>query len=192
VGRLTIRALETPRLHLRPLALDDAPAMQARFPRWEIVRWMDAVIPWPYPDDGALSYLTNVSLPAMARGEAWHWSLRPRTAPDELIGVVSLMDQADNNRGLWLSPEWQGQGLMTEASDAATDYWFEVLGREVLRVPKARDNGPSRRLSERRGMRVVASFPKALVCGEHISELWEITREEWRAGRAGRQPIIAK
>jgi ribosomal-protein-alanine N-acetyltransferase len=180
---MTMPALETERLHLAPLTLADAPAIQLRFPRWEIVRWMDAVIPWPYPDDGAVTYLTKVSLPAIARGEAWHWTLRPKTAPGELIGVISLMDQADNNRGLWLSPEWQGRGLMTEASDAVTDYWFEELGREVLRVPKARDNGPSRRLSERRGMRVVGTFPKATVSGEHISELWEITRDEWRAGR---------
>ncbi|MDQ0464198.1 RimJ/RimL family protein N-acetyltransferase [Caulobacter ginsengisoli] len=179
-----MRPLETDRLRLLPLTLADAPAIQQRFPRWEIVRWMDAVIPWPYPDDGALTYLSKVALPAMAEGRAWHWSLRPRAEPQTLIGVISLMDQEDNNRGLWLSPEWQGQGLMTEAADAVTDFWFEDLDRSVLRIPKAAGNGPSRRLSERRGMRVIASFPKATVSGEHLSELWEITRDEWRAARS--------
>jgi hypothetical protein len=36
---------------------------------------------------------------------------------------------------------------MTEACDAVTDYWFDVLREPVLRVPKAA-NGASRRISE--------------------------------------------
>jgi RimJ/RimL family protein N-acetyltransferase len=177
--------LETPRLILRPLCREDAPAMQAQFPRWEIVRLMDGAIPWPYPDDGCLTYLTTVALPAAAAGEAWHWSIRRKAAPDALIGVVSLMLKPDDNRGFWLSTDHQGQGLMIEASSAATDFWFEGLGHPVLRVPKAADNAASRRISERVGMRVVETFDKALVCGVHPCELWEITHEAWRAYRAG-------
>lgn len=70
---------------------------------------------------------------------------------------------------------------MTEASDAATDYWFHVLGKEVLRVPKAVDNSASRQISEKRGMRVIKRMQKQLVSGMHAVELWEITREEWAA-----------
>jgi RimJ/RimL family protein N-acetyltransferase len=81
-------ALETPRLHLRPLTLDDAPAIQEQFARWEIVRHLASRVPWPYPADGALSFVRDVALPGMARGEAWHWSLRLREAPDRLIGVT--------------------------------------------------------------------------------------------------------
>ena len=157
--------------------------MQAQFPKWEILRLMDGAIPWPYPDDGALSYLTHVALPAVAAGEAWHWSIRRREAPGALIGVISLMAKPDDNRGFWLSPEHQGQGLMIEASDAVTDFWFEVLGQTVLRMPKAAGNAASRRISERAGMRVVATFDKALVSGVHRCELWEITRDAWRAYR---------
>ena len=176
--------LETPRLILRPLTLEDAPAMQAQFAKWEIVRLMDGAIPWPYPEDGCLTYLTTIALPAADAGEAWHWSIRRREDPEALIGVVSLMDKPDDNRGFWLAADHQGQGLMSEASAAATDFWFDVLGQPVLRVPKAAGNAASRRISERAGMRVVATFDKALVSGVHPCELWEITRDDWRAYRA--------
>jgi RimJ/RimL family protein N-acetyltransferase len=180
-----VRVLETRRLILRPLAIDDAPAIQREFPRWEIVRWMDGVIPWPYPDDGALTYLTQIALPAAERGEAWHWSIRPKSEPDTLIGVISLMTKADDNRGFWLAEAWQGRGLMTEAAEAVTDVWFDDLDQTVLRAPKAAANAASRRVSIKQGMRCVATFPKAMVGGETPCELWEITRDEWRARRGG-------
>lgn len=176
--------LETPRLILRRLELDDAGQIQDLFPRWEIVRYLDAVVPWPYPPDGALTYLRDVALPAMARGEAWHWSLRLKEAPDQLIGCISLMKQENHHRGFWMGLPWQGRGLMSEAVEAVTDYWFEELGLPVLRAPKAVGNIASRRISEKSGMHIVAVEEKDLVGGRLPSELWEITAEEWRARRS--------
>jgi ribosomal-protein-alanine N-acetyltransferase len=103
-----------------------------------------------------------------------------QTRARALIGVISLMDKPDENRGFWLDPGWQGQGLMTEACSAATDYWFETLERPVLRAPKAAANLPSRRISERSGMRLIRTEDLDYVSGRLPSEIWEITREEWR------------
>ncbi len=172
--------LETDRLLLHPLTLADAPAIQAVFPIWEIVRWLTARVPWPYPDDGAETYVSQVALAGMAAGTAWHWSIRRKVEPDRLIGVVSLMDVEDDNRGFWIDPAWQGQGFATEASDAVTDFWFGDLGKEVLRVPKAVANPASRRISEKRGMQVVRRLQLPLVSGLAAAELWEIDRTTWR------------
>ncbi|WP_312496361.1 GNAT family N-acetyltransferase [Pseudomonas cremoris] len=171
--------LYTERLILRPLTLDDAEATQQQFPHWEVVRYLNAVVPWPYPADGARSYLEHVALPAMARGEEWHWSIRLKSAPEVLIGNVCLSDTVDDNRGFWLGPQWQGLGLMTEASAAVTDYWFGVLERPVLRVPKATPNLGSRRISEREGMRLVRTDEGQFVEGTFPQDIWEMTREEW-------------
>ncbi len=178
--------LDTPRLLLRPLAVRDAPGIQAHFPRWEIVRLLSPVVPWPYPPDGARMFIEQVALPAMTRGEAWHWSIRPRIAPDRLIGVISLMDRPDDHRGFWLDPDWQGKGLMTEACRVVTAFWFGVLGRDVLRVPKAVANEASRRLSMREGAHVIATAERDYVSGRLPAELWELTRAEWAARKAGR------
>ena len=72
---------------------------------------------------------------------------------------------------------------MTEASDAITDFWFDVLKRPVLRVPKAVANSASRRISLRSGMRIVQTFEKQFVSGSLPAELWEITADEWHAHR---------
>jgi RimJ/RimL family protein N-acetyltransferase len=175
-----IPTITTSRLILRPLELADADAVQAVFPQWEIVRFLNEKIPWPYPADGALAFIRDIALPAMLRGEAWHWSIRPKPAPEQLIGVIGLIDKPDENRGFWLDPAWQGRGLMSEASTAVTDYWFETLERPILRVPKAVANLPSRCISARSAMRMIRTEDRDYVSGRFASEVWEITREEWR------------
>jgi RimJ/RimL family protein N-acetyltransferase len=154
--------------------------VQAVFPRWEIVRFLGGHVPWPYPSNGAETYLRERALPGIRQGSQWHWSLRPRTAPERLIGMITLRDKPDDNRGLWLDPAWQGQGLMVEACSAATEYWFETLQRPVLRALKAAANLRSRRISERDGMRLIDTREHDYVSGRLLSEVWEITREEWR------------
>jgi RimJ/RimL family protein N-acetyltransferase len=178
--------LETARLVLRPLELADAPQVQAIFPRWEIVRYLASVVPWPYPPDGALTFIREIALPAIARGDEWIWTIRPKADPATIIGVIGLKRGDDENRGFWLDPAWQGRGLMTEAVEAVTDYWFEVLRFQTLRAPKAVANAASRRISEKTGMRLVRTLERDHVCGRLPSEIWEITAEEWRRRRADR------
>lgn len=176
-----VPALETARLILRPLELADAEQVQKLFPKWEIVQFLANRVPWPYPEDGALTYYRDDALPAMARGDQWHWSLRLKSDPDQLIGSVALLKSEGDNRGFWLGLPWQRQGLMSEAVDAVTGYWFDVLGFLVLRAPKAIANTGSRRISEKQGMRVVAVEERDYVSGRLPAEIWEITAEEWRA-----------
>lgn len=175
--------LETRRLLLLPLQLSDAEQAQALFPQWEIVRYLTKTVPWPYPPDGAYQFYRDVVLPAVERGDAWHWTLRLKSDPARLIGSIALMRNGSENRGFWLGLPWQGQGLMSEACEIVTDYWFDTLNFAVLRVPKAIANAASRRISEKQGMRMVASEEREYVSGRHPAQIWEITAEEWRAHR---------
>lgn len=179
-----IPPLETPRLFLRPLELADAEETQALFPDWEVVKYLAGVVPWPYPSDAALTYIRDLALPAIARGDEWHWTLRLKTAPERLIGFVSLRRVEWHNRGFWIAPPWQRQGLMSEAAAAVTDFWFDVLREPVLRTSKAVLNSGSRRISEKQGMRLVGACESRYVSGTLPTEQWEITAEEWRARRA--------
>jgi RimJ/RimL family protein N-acetyltransferase len=176
-------ALQTDRLLLRPLQLEDAEQAQQLFPQWEIVKFLTAKVPWPYPSDGVSSFYRNVCLPAIARGDEWSWTLRLKTSPNQLIGAISLTRGDLVNRGFWLGLPWQGQGLMTEAVIAVNDYWFDVLGFPVLRIPKAIANAASRRISEKAGMRVISTHEHDYVSGRLPTETWEITAEEWREKR---------
>ncbi len=178
--------LETPRLLLHPLQLSDADQAQLLFSQWEIVRYLNNRVPWPYPSDGAYTFYRDVALPAADRGEAWHWTLRLKSNPGQMIGTISLMRGETENRGFWIAPPWQRQGLMSEACDVVTDYWFNILKFPVLRVAKAAVNKASRRISEKQGMRLVAITERDYVSGRLPTEIWEITAEESRARRGAR------
>jgi|SRR5215467_9504483 len=175
--------IETARLVLLPLELADAEQVQKLFAQWEIVRYLNALVPWPYPADGALAYIRDQALPAIARGELWYWTLRLKTAPARIIGAITLATKEEENRGFWLDPQQQRRGLMMEACDAVTDYWFAGLHKPVLRAPKAVANEASRRISVKQGMRIVSREERDYVCGRLPSETWEITAEEWRRKR---------
>jgi [ribosomal protein S5]-alanine N-acetyltransferase len=176
--------LHTLRLLLRPLQLADAQQTQLLFPHWEIVKHLNPNVPWPYPVDGALTYYRDVALPAIARGDEWQWTLRLKQSPEQHIGAISLYAGESNNRGFWLGLPWHGQGLMTEAVIAANDFWFDVLRFPVLRAPKAVANLASRRISQKTGMRMVATEERDYVSGRLPSEIWEITADEWHKAKA--------
>lgn len=177
--------LETKRLILRPLELADADQIRIIFPQWEIVRYLTNRIPWPFPEDGVVKHFRDVVMPAIERGEFWQWTLRLKSAPDRIIGSISLETNENDNRGFWIDVPWRRQGLMTEAVEVVTDYWFETLNFPVLRVPKAIANTASRRISEKQRMRVIALEERDYISGRLPAEIWEITAEEWRSRRSG-------
>jgi ribosomal-protein-alanine N-acetyltransferase len=179
--------LQTDRLVLCPTELADAEQIQQLFPHWEIVKHLNARVPWPFPADGVLTHYREDKLPAIERGDEWHWTLRLKESPEQIIGAISLL-KGDNNRGFWIGSRWQGKGLMTEAVIAVNDYWFDVLKFPVLRAPKAIANTASRRISEKTGMRIIATGESDYVSGRLPTETWEITAQEWRAWRTANCP----
>jgi [ribosomal protein S5]-alanine N-acetyltransferase len=176
--------LETPRLVLRPLCPEDAPAIQRRFPRWDVVRWLAAVVPWPYPQDGAVAYIRR-SLEQRARGERFLWAITVK-GDAEAIGGIDLWpdDGSREQRGFWLDPEFHGRGLMTEAAERVTEYAFLDLGWAHLWLTNAADNAASRRIKEKQGAKLVAREPARFVAGDGIREIWLLSRDEWYARRA--------
>ena len=177
---------------LKPLEVGDAAQIQELFPHWEIVRYLKKRVPWPYPKDGAKQFCEEIALPQMERGEAWHWTLRLKAKPEQIIGCINLRKSEREHRGFWLGLKWHGQGLMSEACVWANDFWFETLRFPVLRVAKAAENTASRRISEKQGMRLVGTEEKDYVCGRRASEIWEMTDEEWRVWKAGHFERTAK
>ena len=136
--------LETSRLLLRPLQLTDAEEVQPLFAQWEIVRHLNARVPWPFPYDGVRTFYRDSALPAIERGEQWHWMLTLKDDPGrKIIGSICLVLHGLVNRGFWIALPWQGQRLMTEAVNAVNRFWFEELKQPILRTKKA---------SEKRGI----------------------------------------
>lgn len=184
----SIPTFKTRRLLLTPLQLTDAADIQQLFPHWEVVRFLDSRVPWPYPFDGALTYVRDLALPAIAAGREWHWMIRLADDPRTSIDSICLYDQPGNNRGFWLAPQWQRKGYIGEACKLINTYWFETLGRPVMQVPKAVGNHASRRVSEREGMRLIGTQHGNFVSGPLLKEIWETTQKEWLKGKATLEP----
>jgi ribosomal-protein-alanine N-acetyltransferase len=178
--------LKTERLILRPLEARDVPAVQRIFPQWEVVRWLHAEVPWPYPEDGAATnYAQCVELREQGLKMFWAITLK---GSDELRGRIDLWpDDGERRdmRGFWLDPDLHGQGLMMEAAEAVTGYAFEVLEWPHLWLSNAEANYGSHRIKAKQGATLIDLTPRRFVSGEAMKETWLLTRGTWLA-RNGR------
>ena len=182
--KIPMPILETLRLVLRPLRLEDAPRIQALFPQWEMLEFMAAAIPWPYPEDGARAYLETV-LPKIAAGEEYDWAITLKTAgDDQLIGIISLYPTGEDNRGFWLAQAYHRQGLMTEAVYAVNEFAFGELGMPHLTLNNAEPNIASHRLKEKSGATIAAVTDDVPYVGGRFRQIrWRLTRAQWEAHR---------
>lgn len=182
--KLPIVPLETPRLLLRPLALEDAPRIQALFPNPNVLRYMALAIPYPYPENGAVEFVRRV-LPPMAAQEEYYWALLLKGREDEgLVGVIGLTPASDeDHRGFWLGEPYWGQGLMREAASAVNDFAFDRLGMTELRLGNAAPNLASHRLKASAGAEILSVEDTAYVGGTFPGVRWRLTAEAWRQSR---------
>src|ERR1700743_2336219 len=122
--------LETARFIRRPIRESDVPAVQRGFAHWDVVKYLNGHVPWPYPDNGAAINMAE-TLPKLAAREKCFWAITLKGGDDELIGRIDLW--ADDGltreqRGFWLNPDYWGRGIMTEAAERVTEYAFLTLG----------------------------------------------------------------
>ena len=180
-----VPTLTTSRLLLRPVIESDIPAVQRHFNDYELVRNLSAVVPWPYPADGAATWFHNHVLPNQGK-EKWVWAITLRKNPSELIGVVDLWRKGSpENRGFWLSRQHWGKGYITEAVIPVTDLAFDVLGFDKLILENAVGNQRSARIKEKCGARKIGEKNSSFVDPAFTaSELWELTKESWRSHKA--------
>ena len=178
-----IPVLETERLRLKPAQVSDAPSVQRRFPHWEVVKYMGPQIPWPYPGDGAEFFLTKASA-ENAAGGVYHWCLWLKDGePGEAIGLISLRPNSDDQRGFWLSQEYWGQGLMTEAADRVLDFAFDDCGMDHITLTNAKVNVRSDRVKQRQGAVRMGEDTINTVSGPWPRQLWRMDADAWRAKR---------
>jgi ribosomal-protein-alanine N-acetyltransferase len=182
--------LETPRLVLRPIRTKDAPVLQRRFPHWDIVRHLSSVVPWPYPADGAATFIARC-LEEHAAGEKNHWAIIPKEGPAEMIGCIDLWPDDGHShdmRAFWLDPEFQRRGLMMEAAQRVTAYAFCELRWPHLWLSNAQENHASRRIKEKQGARLVDLVIRQQVGGKGEVMVWQLMRREWLARHPEQAP----
>lgn len=141
--------LDTGRLVLRPLQLDDAAALYPALSDPDNMRYWSS---GPLKDVAAVrDYICwNVA------GEGVQtWAFALREAPDTALGWVALIDRREGTAeiGYIARPDCQGRGLAGEAVGAVVDHAFAGRGLRRVYADIDPDNTASIRLVERLGFR---------------------------------------
>ncbi len=178
-------AIETPRLVLRELGDNDAPAVQAYAADPEVVRHL----PWGpnTPEDTAgflaMARATRDALPRTA----YHLAIVLKNT-DRLIGGCRIEIRSAANGsgdlGYVLDRRHWGHGYMTEAARALVAFGFERLALHRIWATCDVDNHASARVLEKLGMRREGHLRQNLRRrGEwRDSYLYAILEPEWRSG----------
>lgn len=195
-------------IHLLPVSLDHAPAVQVLAADPRIAATSN--VPHPYPPDGAVTWLRHTMAQrelgremnfAIMDGDTHHDAQEPpsRQAPldphagrgprrDVLVGVCGVMGMGGASAlgevGYWIGVPYWGRGLATAATRELLHIAFEDHRTEGLRSSCLVSNQASFRVLEKVGFRLVGygAHPSPKWTARDRFAMFELTREEWQKG----------
>ena len=146
----SLPVLESERIRLRPLRMDDAGEVFTLFSDARVTRyWSFQAWTEPAQAEAWLAERIGWGPPSV-----YGWAMADR-ASDAFIGTTALFSLSGPlhraELGYSLMPARQGEGLATEAVRRALDFGFDVLGLERIEADVDPRNVASCRLAERLG-----------------------------------------
>lgn len=175
--------LETPRLRLRILSLEDIPFV---FSASQYPGFTEGML-WEPPSEAPElegSHLRAVK--AWESGRAYAFTIEDKHS-GAFLGRISIRqtDEPDLwNMGFWTHPDHQKKGIMSEAVAAVIKFGFEYLDAQEVEACYALWNKASERVLQKNGMRFVRYIKEGFMKnGEWVEEnLLSIRREDWEKG----------
>jgi RimJ/RimL family protein N-acetyltransferase len=147
-------SLSSQRLVLKSFTGDDAreafeaatPSI-ARFMTWEPASSLEAFAP-----------IWQGWIPRMRAGTDVSFVVRRKPAL-EFLGAAGLhnVDAAEPEAGIWIKESQHGQGYGREAVAAIVAFAANEFGKRAVVYPVVEQNGPSRRLAESLGGRIIGT-----------------------------------
>ena len=147
-----IPTLETERLRLRLLALEDAADVQQLAGEYDVASTLLRV-PHPY-EDGMAEEWIRFCHDAYEKGESINFAIALKTEGN-FIGAIGLELESEQERaelGYWIGKPYWNKGYATEAANAVVAYGFEVLKLNRIYAYHFKRNSASGRVLEKVGM----------------------------------------
>jgi ribosomal-protein-alanine N-acetyltransferase len=146
---VTVMELKRQDFMLRELNLADAPVLQLHANNPNISRFLFNRFPSPYNIEDA-EYFIN------SKVGQYPITCFAITVNDEVVGMISLEFRTDVYTkspllGYWLSEQYWGKGIVTEAVKLITDYAFKHLDISSIRAIVFSNNPMSMRVLEKAG-----------------------------------------
>jgi RimJ/RimL family protein N-acetyltransferase len=147
-------SLSSQRLYLKSFASEDALEVfeattrtLTRFMAWE-----------PAPSLEAFAPIWQSWFPMMCAGTDVHFVVRMKPTL-EFLGMVGLHNTsaAEPETGIWIKELQHGYGYGREAVATVISFTARDLGKRAVVYPVVEQNGPSRRLAESLGGRIVGT-----------------------------------
>lgn len=176
-----IERLETERMLLRPIALDDVDLLVELDSDPAVMRFINGGEPTP-----------RAEAEGIVRRSLGHRWLAFHKTGGAFVGWFGMRKSDDTGRERELGyrirrADW-GKGLATEASLAVIATAFTTLGTDRIRAETMAVNTASRRVMERCGLHYVRTFhldwDDPIEGTEHGEVDYELTRQEWERGGA--------
>ena len=148
----TAPTLQTERLILRSLTLEDAPDVQHLAGERDVAATVIR-IPHPYEDGMAEAWIRSC-YDTFEKEEGLHFAITLRTERN-LIGVIGLelaQENENSELGYWIGKPYWNCGYATEAAKAVVAYGFEVLKLNRIHAYFFKRNAASGRVLEKIGM----------------------------------------
>ena len=173
--------LRTQRLHLRPMRPGDADRLVALVGDFEVAKTLSRV-PHPYSRTDAIDWLNRVSRPHPPDQTSFALD-----AGNGLIGSIGFRIIDDKPEvGFWLARSHWGQGLMSEAVEAAIAWFFSATDHDALDAGVFEGNPASLRIQHKLGFEVTGRrLVHGLAQGRDLPHIdTRVTRQAFKAHTA--------
>lgn len=171
------KGMETARLRLRPLRLSDQDDIFEYSCDAETCKYLK----WgPYTDKKPVEEFLEKAICEYKAPNAILWGLETKTNA-KLVGAIRIYNIGNTAAAVSyvLNRTYMGQGLMTEAVEAAISVCFDSLGLSDVYAYYIDDNTGSKRVMERTGMIESGRTPEEVVLKgrTHLQYAYYISRE---------------
>ncbi|WP_223034527.1 GNAT family N-acetyltransferase [Hanstruepera marina] len=137
---MKFQILNTARLQLRPLTIEDAPQIQ--FLRSNAIVNQFVKRQKTETIEDALNFIKRISS-SVSKQEVYYWSITLKNNP-ELKGTICLWNFSKDLKtaevGYDLHPDLHGQGIMNESLTAVVNYGFKTLNLDTIEAYTQQDN----------------------------------------------------
>jgi len=122
-----LNELDTERLSMTPMRIEDVDMIQQFLPEWEIVKHLSRPMPAKVISEIARDVFRRILLQPEPKDD-WLWRVSTKRDPDKIIGVAHLRRDGDTaKQSLWIDPQEKGKGYAKEAIGAVTAQAFNAL-----------------------------------------------------------------
>lgn len=177
-------SIETKRLLLRPVTLDDAEAMFEYASDRENTRYT-------FPTNQSLEETKNNIAQFYLASPLGRWGIELKST-DQFIGTIDLhkIDPLLKKAaiGYIINQKYWNQGLTTEANRAVIELAFEKIGMNKLTALHDKDNPASGKVMEKSGMRFSHEEPYAIMDNKEPGRMitrvhYVLTKEDYFANK---------